>query len=249
MAPIAVADLAAVIYSAGKVFDRLATGRLATEQFLRSGSTDGIHSRADLELLKDLRDGARFILADRGRPVDHEFVREVNAQLTRSAALNPGRLRSADANIGVSTRYGRHLPRALSDEDLQNLVEFSMEHPSPHEQALHLFVNLAKAQPFEDGNKRTALFVANRVLLAHRTGDLLTIPVSETTPGVADEFNDRLARAYVLNDHAPTLELLRSSGFAPLPRSNAASFDPHTATSGQASRTPDERAANDPGPQ
>ena len=32
------------------------------------------------------------------------------------------------------------------------------------ENALDLFVHLAKAQPFEDANKRTAVFVANSLL-------------------------------------------------------------------------------------
>ena len=35
-------DLVGVIYSSGKVFDGLGTGRVDTENFLRSGSTDGV---------------------------------------------------------------------------------------------------------------------------------------------------------------------------------------------------------------
>lgn len=86
----------------------------------------------------------------------------------------------------------------------------------PKENALDLFVELAKAQPFEDGNKRTALFVANGLLLNEGRDVLLTVPVDEKDPSVARNFNDLLARAYIFDDHTPIKDLLRKKGFAPL---------------------------------
>ena len=77
---------------------------------------------------------------------------------------------------------------------------------------MDLFVNLAKAQPFEDGNKRTALFVANRLLIGSRTPKLLTIPVDENDPTLSDSFNDLLARAYVFGEHDEVKRLLRTQG-------------------------------------
>jgi hypothetical protein len=41
------------------------------------------------------------------------------------------------------------------------------------ENALDLFVDLAKAQPSEDGNKRTAVSVANSLLICSGSGVLL----------------------------------------------------------------------------
>lgn len=101
MARIDVVDLAGVVYSSGKVFDVLSVGRLDTENFLRSGSLQGVTSRSDLALLEDLRDAAQFIIDHRGGPVDAAFVRSVNQQLTRSAALHPansGQLTSRSAS-------------------------------------------------------------------------------------------------------------------------------------------------------
>ena len=77
-------------------------------------------------------------------------------------------------------------------------------------------MNLARAQPFEDGNKRTALFLANSLLLARRTGELLTIPVDEQDPSLADSLNDLLARAYILSDLTGVKNLLREHGLTPL---------------------------------
>ncbi len=212
-----VADLARVVYSSGKVFDGLSTGRLDTENFLRSGSLAGVTSRSDLALLEDLRDVSQFIIDQRGRPIDATFVRAVNRQLTRSAALRPGNLRTADQQIGVRTRYGRHEPPALTDQGLQRLVERAMSNGEALEQALDIFVELAKAQPFEDGNKRTALFVANAVLLDADLDTLLVIPVDEDDPSLSDRFNDRLARAYIHGDHDGVKDMLRVHGLVDLP--------------------------------
>lgn len=93
MSTLTVADLAGVVHSADKVFDGLSTGRLDTENFLRSGSLEGMASRAARALLKDLRDAVRFVISHSGRAIDAQLVRAVNATITRSGALHPGQLR------------------------------------------------------------------------------------------------------------------------------------------------------------
>nr|WP_104334211.1 Fic family protein [Rathayibacter rathayi]PPG71816.1 cell filamentation protein Fic [Rathayibacter rathayi]PPG79125.1 cell filamentation protein Fic [Rathayibacter rathayi]PPH25374.1 cell filamentation protein Fic [Rathayibacter rathayi]PPI76877.1 cell filamentation protein Fic [Rathayibacter rathayi] len=217
MVDFVVADLAAVVYSSGRVFDGLATGRLDTESFLRSGDLSGVTSRADLALLEDLRDASHFIIENRARPIDAGYVREINGTLTRSGSLHPGRLRRTSDRIGVSTRFGRHEPEAVDDVGLQQIVERGLAAVSRREQALDLFVTLAKAQPFMDGNKRTAIFAANSLLLRQDPPELLTVPVDEQ---LARGFNNLLARAYVHDEHDPVKDLLRRDGFQPVrPRS------------------------------
>lgn len=219
MSKIDISALAGVVYSSGKVFDGLRTGRLDTENFLRSGSTEGVTSRADLALLLDLRDASRFIIdsAERRIRIDGAYVRALNATLTRSAALHPGELRSADQRIGVDTRYGRHEPPALSAQKLDWTIASAAEGSDPREDALDLFMDLAKAQPFEDGNKRTALFTANGLLLREGAGTVLTIPVDEQDPSLSRRFNDLLARAYIHDEHDGVKDLLRQRGFQPRP--------------------------------
>ena len=212
MATLTVADFAGVVYSSGKVFDGLSTGRLDTESFLRSGSLEGVASRADLALLEDLRDAAQFVIDHVGRTIDSKFVRRVNATITRSGALHPGQLRSQAQSIGVTTPYGRHTPDALTEAGLQGLLDDATRSGDVRENALDLFVDLAKAQPFEDGNKRTAVFVANSLLIGSGAGVLLTIPVDDDDPGLARTFNDLLARAYVYGERDGVKVLLRSRG-------------------------------------
>lgn len=223
--PLRTSDLAGVVYSSGKVFDGLRTGRLDTEAFLRSGETDGIASRADLSLLEDLRDAVQLVIAFRDsgdqpdRPaqvLDGDFVRAVNRTLRRSAALRPGELRRDDQRIGVHTRYGPHSPPALTADGLDALVAECVGGKDAQADALELFVRLAAAQPFEDGNKRTALFAANALLLTAGTRTVLQVPVDENDPAVADRFNDLLARAYVLGEREPVKEYMAQRGLAAL---------------------------------
>jgi prophage maintenance system killer protein len=87
-----------------------------------------------------------------------------------------------------------------------------MQSGDAQDNALDLFVNLAKAQPFEDGNKRTAVFVANSLLIGSGADVLLTVPVDDDDPSLAKTFNDLLARAYVYDERDGVKELLRSRG-------------------------------------
>lgn len=212
--PITITDLASVVYSAGKVFDGLRTGRLSTAEFLRSGNTQGISSRADLALLEDLRDVASFVV-DHARPqvvVDGRFVRSLNEQITRSGALHPGRLRTAQQQIGVSTPHGRHEPNAVTEPMLEEILSRAQHGPDASASAITLFIDVAKAQPFEDGNKRTALFAANALLLSKETGLLLTVPVDDASPDLSNSFVDALARAYIFDDYSPATRLLEAHG-------------------------------------
>ena len=215
MSHLTVVDLVPVIYSAGTVFDRLQVGRQATESFLRSGDLSGILSRADLSLLEDLRDAAQYVLDHAGEPVNAQIVSNLNAVMTRSASTRPGELRGDDQEIGVATPYGVYAPRAITAEEIDSLVTSALSRGDPLNSALDLFVGIAKAQPFMDGNKRTALFVANAELIASGGGRLLTIPVDDEDSSVAAEFTDRLARAYVFGEDEGVRRLLAEQGAMP----------------------------------
>ena len=192
-------ELSDVIYTAGKVFDNLRSGHLATLTFLENGDVTQISSRADLQLLQDLRDAAHIVVQYRAarKPVTAEAIVDVNAAMTRSAALYPGVFRTDDSNIGVATVYGDHRRAGTNLAGLRNLIRRAERESSASRQAAALFVLLAKAQPFGDGNKRTALLSAN-ILLGDST--VLAVPYAEGNKGVSERFNDLLASAYIFDE-------------------------------------------------
>lgn len=247
---LAVEDLAGIVYTSGKVFDGLNTGRLDTESFLRSGDTSGITSKTDLLLLEDLRDVAQFVLnaGTAGAPIDATFVQAVNGHITRSGSLHPGEFRRADQQIGVDTRFGRHEPIAVGEAGLQQIISQATSGQTPEEGALNLFVEIAKAQPFGDGNKRTALFVANALLMREGTDTFLVIPVEDENPDIERQFNDLLARAYIHDEHDGVKALLRERGLVTMPskrdaRNRNASPWPESSSSGAPVSSSRERLA------
>ncbi|MGV0376360.1 Fic family protein [Corynebacterium hadale] len=61
-----------------------------------------------------------------------------------------------------------------------------------------LFVRLAKAQPFEDGNKRTAILAAYALLPEDTV--LVGPHDAEASGEIESTFHDLLARAYIYGD-------------------------------------------------
>lgn len=179
--------------------------------FITTGDTAGITSRADLELLCDLRDATDALIAfhNSGTPLTPEVIIAINKAMTRWGALHPGQLRREHDILGVPTRFGDHRPAAADENTLQTIID-SVSALSPSDAEANLFVALARAQPFGDGNKRTALLAANLLVLPQ--GQVLTVPFREDDPTVSDRFNELLARAYIFGEVSPCVEYMISRG-------------------------------------
>ena len=200
-----------VIFTAGKDFDNLRCDRQSTHAFITTGDIRGITSRADLELLCDLRDATDALIAfhTSGTPLTPEVIITINKATTRWGALHPGQLRREHDIIGVPTRFGDHRPPAADEKTLRTIID-SVSALSPADAAANLFVALAKAQPFGDGNKRTALLAANLLVLPQ--GQILTVPFREDDPTVSDRFNELLARAYIFGEVSPCTDYMTAQG-------------------------------------
>ncbi|GFK17960.1 Fic family protein [Corynebacterium glutamicum] len=210
-------ELTDVIFTAAKVFDNLGCSRPATRAFLKTGSTTEIYSRTDLALLQDLRDAALFVIRNATLEVDADHLRGINNTLVRSGARNPGQLRTDSQNIGVSTVYGRHVPPALTLEQLDDLCRIQHEkrrvmEMSVEDRAIELFISISRAQPFEDGNKRTSLFAANSMLISAGSRFLLTAPLGDAKTDVTRSFTDYLARFYLFREDFNVKKHLRQHG-------------------------------------
>ena len=185
------ADLAAVIYSSGKVFDGLRTGRLDTENFLRSGSLDGVTlSRRSCAAGGPSR-VAQLIIDSAGKPVDAAYVRSVNGLLTRSAALHPGRLRTA-TSISVCRRGMAGTRRVRSPNN--NCRTSSSPRPAETTSARTRWTcSSARAGAAVRGREQ-----ADRALRRQQSVDRSRAApgrsVRRTRLAVADNFNDLLAR-------------------------------------------------------
>lgn len=83
---------------------------ITTEEFLRTHNTTVLGSKQDYALLQDLRDAATWTLHyDYSQGISAEFIQQINAHMTRTAAIAPGKLRTA-ANILVHTQLRDYFP-------------------------------------------------------------------------------------------------------------------------------------------
>ena len=186
-----------LIYSMGHTFDNLGSTYIATEEFLTTNNPTVLGSRNDLALLQDLQDAAQAMLHyDYSHGITRDFVRSLNASMTRTAALEPGKLRES-ANILVRTMRGDYIPPVPDVHRLDATLSAANASDGTLHDAAHLFSELAKMQPFGDGNKRTALLAANGLLLMKKSTHVLTVPVVDPDKR---SFNELLSEWYTQGD-------------------------------------------------
>lgn len=202
--PLSTKQLAELVYSMGSTFDGLQATFTATEEFLRTGSPRVINSRADYNLLLDLKQAAEFTFRYdyANLPFDVELLKGINAQLTRTAAMESGVLRDVHTPVMVATPLGRYEPPTPNCETVTRLIrnvtrgQTARSDGDDLDRAVRLFVGLSRMQPCSDGNKRTALFMANGLLVEDGTRLTLIVPTADED---RSWFNRELA-AYYLND-------------------------------------------------
>lgn len=99
----------------------------------------------------------------------------------------PGHLRNAYYNSDdqIAIILDRHSndayfpPEVVRPEDLERIVDTFNSSSQSETDAWRVFVSLSKLQPFQDGNKRTALIAANGAMNTFETGDYLTLPFND----------------------------------------------------------------------
>lgn len=124
----------------------------------------------DIQTVLNLRDAWRYILTHIDDPVDLDYICKVNEYIARNESLEWGVLRYGQ--VGISgTDYHPPIPKA--DQVKQTLSEILNPATSATEQALNYFLYGTRSQLFWDGNKRSSLLIANKILIQNGAGILL----------------------------------------------------------------------------
>lgn len=129
------------------------------------------------------RDAWKFVLNTLDEPLTVSYMIHINEIVARGEALQVGALRSGSVTIGDLA------PKVPTTEDVeQAIVALQDKCISDTQRALNTFTNFVRMQPFWDGNKRTAMLLANKDLITHGRGLLV---VTETNGLI---FNDTLSQ-------------------------------------------------------
>ena len=125
----------------------------------------------DIQAILNMRDAWRYLLNTVAEPVTLAYLCKLNEFIARNEALEWGKLRTG--SVGISgTDY---LPSIPSQDAVEReLNEILASDTSATEKALTAFLWGTRAQLFWDGNKRTSMTLANKLLISAGAG-ILTI--------------------------------------------------------------------------
>lgn len=145
----------------------------------------------DIQAILNMRDAWRYVLDTIGEPVTMEYWCKLNEYIARNEALEWGKLRTGRVAIS-GTDY---IPSVPNQETVRSdLSQILNSDTTATERALTAFAWGARGQFFWDGNKRTSLVLANKILLEAGAG-MLTI-----TEKHMEQFNILLLDYYNTGD-------------------------------------------------
>lgn len=148
----------------------------------------------DIQAILNMRDAWRFLLDTIHEPVTTEYWCKLNGFIARNEALEWGKLRTGRVAIsGTDYTPPVPVPETVSDEFTQILNA----DVSATDKALTAFCWGTRGQFFWDGNKRTSLTLANKILLEAGAG-MLTI-----TEKHMEQFNEKLIEYYNTGESEP----------------------------------------------
>ena len=141
----------------------------------------------DIQAVLNMRDAWRFMLATMSDSLNFEYWCKLNEYIARNEAPEWGKLRTG--SVGISgTDYLPPVP--AEDQTRAELNAILSADTTATTKALEAFVWGTRGQFFWDGNKRTSMTLANKILISAGTG-FLTI-----TDRYMEQFNTLLVDYY-----------------------------------------------------
>ena len=156
----------------------------------------------DIMAILNMRDAWKFLLETIDSKLDLEYICKLNSLIARNEALERGVLRYG--RVGISgTDHSPPIPtREKVETDIKSIV---VSYQSATSRALDLFCYITYNQLFWDGNKRTALTAANKILVSCGCG-LMTIKEHDM-----EQFNTLLRDMYNTGNKADLKSFLYSN--------------------------------------
>jgi len=140
-----------------------------TQTILDGVSVAGLKMQ-DVEVVLNLRDAWKFVLASIEKPLDIDYMCKINSYVSRNESLDWGVLRYGEVGI-TGTDYKPPVPE--KDKVIQVLNKLLNENSSITEKTISLFLWSCRSQLFWDGNKRTSLIAANKLMISEGKGILM----------------------------------------------------------------------------
>ena len=143
----------------------------------------------EITCILNLRDAWNYVLTNIDSEINLDFICKVNSYVSRNESLEWGVLRNGTVGInGVD-----YIPDIPIKEDVINNIDKILKEENITTKAIDLMLYLMRSQIFWDGNKRTSMIIANKILIVNGCG---VITVKEEN---INEFNILLTEYYNTN--------------------------------------------------
>lgn len=177
-----------------------------TQEIFDGRAPEGM-SVDDIVTVNNIKRAWRFLLDNIDYPVDWQYIREYNRIIGEGLVRDAGRLREYGVRIG-GTGWVPEIPAV---ESSQERVRGILEESEGEATAMLLFGAVTRGQWFSDGNKRTALMVANHQLIHDGITDFMLTPVPCSINDVHDghleitpEIEERMSRTNLILEEYET---------------------------------------------
>ncbi|WP_129721384.1 Fic family protein [Xylanivirga thermophila] len=147
---------------------------------------------SDVEVILNLRDAWKYLIDNIEKTFDLDFACKINYFVARNESLEWGVLRNGNVSIsGVD-----YVPSIPNKQDVIDDINEILSIENVTERAIRYFLWGMRNQLFWDGNKRTSILCANKILISEGKG-ILSIPEKHIR-----EFNIRLTEFYNTNEYS-----------------------------------------------
>lgn len=140
----------------------------------------------EINCILNLRDAWNYVLSSIDSDINLEFICKVNSYVSRNESLEWGVLRTGKVGInGVD-----YIPDVPIKEKVVDEINSILREECSTKRAINLMLYLMRRQVFWDGNKRTSMIVANKIMIENGCG-IITIKEE-----FINEFNNLLTEYY-----------------------------------------------------
>ena len=147
----------------------------------------------EIVTINNLKYAWNFILENKDIQPDYNSLCEIQKLIAANLIYNPGKLRATPVNIG-GTDWKPQFPVEIQiKEELESLL--NQEEKTKTEIAIEIMLWIMRRQMFIDGNKRTAMLFANKIMIDNGHG---IIKISKENQ---KEFFEKLIKYYETNDN------------------------------------------------
>lgn len=164
-----------------------------TQTIIDGMSAAGV-SIDDSNVIVQLKRGWQYVIRE-DKALSLKIEQNINLLVARYDSLDPGSFRTGSVTVELGNDKGEWKPQEL---DYQSEVDFfnnlMQKDTSITDKAMTLMYHNMRNQLFGDGNKRTAILVANKLMIDHVAG-LINVPLDKW-----DVWNDLISKYYLSGD-------------------------------------------------